>query len=85
MIRVFCKYQNIKKNKPKNNLYEIELQVLNSLLQEKDIIMQKADKGSTIAVIDKNAYKKKMISDRSELPFQIVLNLKSLIFKKKSI
>ena len=55
------------------------------MLQEKDIIMQKADKGSTIVVIDKDAYKKKMISDRSELSFQIVLNLKSLIFKKKSI
>ena len=37
----------------KNNLSEIELQALNSLLQNKDITIQKADKGNTIVVIDK--------------------------------
>ena len=42
---------------------------LNSFLQNKDIISQKADKGNTIFVIDKDAYKKKMkaiISDLSK-------------------
>ena len=41
--------------------------------------MQKADKGNTIVVTDKDVYKKKKLS------FQIVLNLKNLTFKKKSI
>ena len=73
-------FSSFKKNKPKNNLSEIELQALNSLLQNKDIIIQKADKGNTIVVIDKDAYKKKMkaiISDRT--------NFEKLDFKKKSI
>ena len=51
---------HLKKKKPKNKLSEIELQALNSLLQNKDIIIQKADKGNTIVVIDKDAYKKEM-------------------------
>ena len=57
-----------KKNKPKNSLSETELQASDSLLQNKDII-QKADKGNTIVIIDKDVYKKKMkviISDRSK-------------------
>ena len=65
----FSLFDTFKKNKPKNNLSEIELQALNSLLQKKDIIIQKADKGNTIVVIDKDAYKKEMkaiISDRSK-------------------
>ena len=36
----------------------MELQALNSLLQDKDIIIQKSGKGNTIVVIDKDAYKK---------------------------
>ena len=51
---------HLKKSKPKNKLSEIELQALSSLLQNKDIIIQKADKGNTIVVIDKDAYKKEM-------------------------
>ena len=43
--------------KHKNNLIEIELQVLNSLLQNKDILIQKAYKGNTTVFIDKDAYK----------------------------
>ena len=63
--------------KPKNNLIDTELQVLNSLLHNKDTLIQKADKGDTTFVIDKDVYKKKMKA--------IILNLKSLTFKKKSI
>ena len=58
-----------KKNKPKNSLSETELQASDSLLQNKDIIIQKADKGNTIVIIDKDVHKKKMkviISDRSK-------------------
>ena len=63
--------------KPKNNLIDTELQVLNSLLHNKDTLIQKADKDDTTFVIDKDVYKKKMKA--------IILNLKSLTFKKKSI
>ena len=62
----FSSFDTSKRNKPKNNLTEIESQALNSLLQNKDIIIQKADKGNTI-VTDKDTYKKKtkaIISDR---------------------
>ena len=65
----FSSFDTFKRNKPKNNLSEIASQALNSLLQNKDIIIQKADKGNTIVVIDKDAYKKKMkaiISDHSK-------------------
>ena len=62
-------FDTFKKNKPNNNLSKIESQALNSLLQNKDVIIQKADKGNAIVVFDKDAYKKKMkviISDRSK-------------------
>ena len=65
----FSSFDTFKKNNPQNNLSEIELQALNSLLQNKDIIIQKADKGNAIVVINKDAYEKKMkaiISDRSK-------------------
>ena len=56
----FSSFDTFNKNKLKINLSEIELQPLNSLLQNKDIIIQKADKGNTIVAIDKDGYKKKM-------------------------
>ena len=65
----FSLFHTFKKNKTKTNLSKIELQALNSLLQNKDIIIQKADKGNNIVVIDKDDYKNKMkaiISDRSK-------------------
>ena len=65
----FSSFDTFKKNKPKSNLNEIELQVLNSFLQNKDVIIQKADKGNTSVVDDKNTYEKKIkaiISDRSK-------------------
>ena len=55
---VFSLFDTFQKTKLKNNLSKIELQSLNSLLQNKDIIIQKADKANTIVVIDKDAYKK---------------------------
>ena len=68
MDTAFSLFDMFKKNKPKNSLSETELQASDSLLQNKDII-QKADKGNTIVIIDKDVYKKKMkviISDRSK-------------------
>ena len=66
---VFSLFDTFQKTKLKNNLSKIELQALNSLLQNKDIIIQKADKPNTIVVIDKDAYKnniKAIISNRSK-------------------
>ena len=76
----FYSFDTFKKNKPKNNLSEIELQALNSLLQN-----------NTIVVIDKDAYKKKMkaiISDRSKfekLDIQEEKHLNFILNKEKSL
>ena len=48
----FSLFDTFKKTNLKNNLSEIELQALNSLLQNEDITIQKAEKGNTIVVID---------------------------------
>ena len=83
MDTAFSSFDTFKKNKPKNNLSEIDLQALNSLLQNKDIIIQKTDKGNTIVVIDKDAYKKKtkaIISNPSKFE-----KLDEERFTKKSI
>ena len=69
MDTAFSLFDTFKKNNPESNLNETELQTLNSLIQIKDFIIQKADKDNTAAVIDKDAYKKKMKainSDRSK-------------------
>ena len=84
-------FDTFKKNKPQNNLSKIELQALNSLLQNKDIVTQKADKGNTIVVIDTDAYKKKMkaiISDRSKfekLDIQEEKHLNFILNKEKRL
>ena len=43
----FSSFNSFNKNKPKNNLTEAELHALNSLKQNNDIIIQKADKDKT--------------------------------------
>ena len=65
----FSSLTSFDKNKPKNNLTKAELHALNSLKQNNDLIIQKADKGNTVVIIDKDAYKTKMkslISDPSK-------------------
>ena len=87
----FFLFDTFKKNKRKSNLGETELQALNFLLQNKGIIIQKADKGNTNVVIDKNAYKKKMkaiISDRSKfekLDIQEENHLNFILNKEKRL
>ena len=85
----FSLFDTFKKNILKNNWNEIELQALNSLLQNKDTIIQKANKTNTIFVTDKDAYKKKMkaiISDCSKcekLEIQEEKYLNFILNKKK--
>ena len=71
------------KNKPKNNLTKAELHAVNSLKQNNDIIIQKVDKGNTVVIIDKEAYKAKMkslISDPSKFKKLDIQNDKHLNF-----
>ena len=56
----FSLFDMFKKNKPKSNLSEIEQHALNSLLQNKDIIIRKRDTGNNIVIIDKDVYKNQM-------------------------
>ena len=69
------------KNKPKNNLTKAELHAINSLKQNTDILIQNADKGNTVVIIDKDAYKVKMkslISDPSKFKKLDIQNDKRL-------
>ena len=49
-----------KEKQPKNNLGEAELHALKFLGQNKDIVIQKPEKGNTVVIIDKNYNKNKM-------------------------
>ena len=79
----FYSFDTFTKNKHKNNLSEIQLQALNSLLQKKDIIIRKAEKQIKATLL---LLLIRMLTKRELKPsFKIVLNLKNLTFKKKSI
>ena len=58
----FSSFTSFDKDKPKNNLTKAELHAANSLKQNNDIIIQKADKSNTVVIIDKDAYQAKMKS-----------------------
>ena len=60
MDTAFFSTDTFKKHKQKTNLRETELHVLNSLLQNNDIIIHKANKGNTIVDIVKDEYKNEM-------------------------
>ena len=80
----FSSLTSFDKNKPKNNLTKTELHAINSLKQNNDIIIQKADKGDTVVIIDKGAYKTKMkslFSDSSKFKKLDIQNDKLLNFK----
>ena len=67
----------------KKELTRAELHALNSLKQNNDIIIQKADKGNTVVIIDKDACKAKMkslISDPSKFKKLDIQNDKHLNF-----
>ena len=79
----FSSLTSFDKNKPKNNLTKAELHALNSLKQNNDIIIQKADKGNTVVIIGKDAYRAKMkslISDPSKFKKLDIQNDKQLNF-----
>ena len=59
LLHTTSSFDTFKNNNHKNNLSETELRALNYLTQSNDIIIQKADKGNGVVVIDKIAYKKR--------------------------
>ena len=87
---VFSSFDIFKTNKPKSDLSDIN--ALNSLLQNEDIIIHKADKANIIViVIDNDAYKKKMnaiISDCSQfekLDIQEEKHINFILHKEKRL
>ena len=55
----FSSVNSFDKNKPKNNLTKAELHALNSLKQNNDIIIQKADKAILLSLLTKMPIKRK--------------------------
>ena len=79
----FSSFTSFDKDKPKNNLTKAELHAVNSLKQNNDIIIQKAEEGNTVVIIDKDAYKAKMkclILDPSKFKKLDIQNDKHLNF-----
>ena len=56
-------------NKMRSNLSKEELKALHNLRKQKHVVIQKADKGNTVVITEKNAYINKMkeiVSDTSK-------------------
>ena len=77
-------YAKIKSCRIKSNLSSSEAKALRNLTKQKDIIIQKADKGNSVVILDKESYivkMKELLSDtskfeRPEIPPHKYLNLK---------
>ena len=50
----FTSYNFFERIKPVSNLNEAELNALENLTKNKNLVIQKADKGNTVAIINKN-------------------------------
>ena len=62
-------FRNFGRNQTPNNLTNEEFQALKKLAANKDIIIQKSDKGNSVVIIDKSVYVEKMneiLSDRTK-------------------
>ena len=46
-------FKNYNNNKPRSNLSKLELEALNNLIKNHDLIIQKADKGNAVVVLNK--------------------------------
>ena len=56
----FTSYDFLKRKRPVSNLREAELNALENLTKNKNLLIQKADKGNTVVNINKNDYKTKI-------------------------
>ena len=65
----FSSFDSFNNNKMRSNLSKEELKALHNLRKQKHLVIQKADKGSTVVITEKNAYINKMkeiISDTTK-------------------
>ena len=53
---VTSSYAKTKSGRIKSNLSIVEAKALNNLTKQKDIIIQKVDKGNTVVILDKESY-----------------------------
>ena len=70
----------------RSNLSKEELKALHNLRKEKHLVIQKADKGNTVTITEKNAYINKMkeiVSDTTKFE-QINIEEDNLIFFQKA-
>ena len=56
----FTSYNVFERIRPVGNLNEAELNALENLTKNKNLVIQKADKGNTVVIINKNDYKTKI-------------------------
>ena len=56
----FTSYNFFERKRPVSNLSEAELNALENLTKNKNLVIQKADKGNTVVIINKNVYKTKI-------------------------
>ena len=65
----FTSYKFFERKRPVSNLNEAELNALKNHTKNKNLVIQKADKGNTVVIINKNDYKtkiKNMLSDSTK-------------------
>ena len=65
----FSSFDSFNNNKMRSNLSKEELKALHNLRKQKHLVIQKADKGNTVVITEKNAYINKMkevISDTTK-------------------
>ena len=53
-------FDSFNNNKMRSNLSKEELKALHNLRKQKHLVIQKADKGNTVVITEKNAYINKM-------------------------
>ena len=83
----FSSFDSFNNNKMRNNLSEEELKALRNLRKQKDLVIQKADKGNTVVITEKDAYInkiKEIFSDTTTFEQKIIAEDKQLNFLFKS-
>ena len=60
MDTAFTSYNFFERKRPVSNLSEAEFNALENLTKNKNLVIQKADKGDTVVIINKNDYKTKI-------------------------
>ena len=83
----FSSFDSFNNNKMRSNLSKEELKALHNLRKQKHLVIQKADKGNTVFITEKNAYINKMkeiVSDTTKFEQINIEEDKQLNFLLKS-